>query len=218
MFIVFSNVFTKLLDKLSDRCGIQSEKMKPLFWVAPEDLCFRIMTSLVPPVTMKYRKLNVDLQGPMFAVVLLIILLNYGSALKRNNITPLESVLLYIILMPVLCFILNKLGQSWLTFLEVFSLIGYALYGHILTLLVALLFYLEESNAFFFTSMIVFGGLSTFRMVLLQLQAIPLPGARLLVCSFVSVIHILFLIFLHFTYMHPNFEYGKNIKSPHSRL
>lgn len=200
----------KMLNRLFN--AHQAKLLKQLVCVAPDNLCFRIVTSLVPPVTAKYKKISVDLLGPAFAVAILIIILNYGSTLRytKSQTTPVESVLLYIIFMPVVCFILNVIGQSWLTFLEVFSLIGYALYGHIVALLVSLFIYLETSDVFFYVCLAIFGGLSTLRLVLLQLQSIPLPGARLLVCSIVSVVHILFLVFLHFTYMHPNFVYGIN--------
>lgn len=192
---------------------LNNVKVKQLICIAPEELCFRILKSVVPPFTSKYKTLDTDLLGPALAVIILILMLNHTNGLKTDSsgITPLESVVLYFIFMPILCYILNKLGRSSLTFLEIFSLICYGLYGHIITLLNSFVFY-REDNVNFFVFMIIFGGLTTLRIVLLQVRLIPLPGARLLVCSVISVIHILFLNFLYFSYLHQNFRYGRNIK------
>ena len=191
-----------------------SVNMKRLVWLTPQEFCWRVLVSLMPPISINFKKIFVDLVGPIIAVVILTFILNFGN-LKHKSVhvlLPVQTIILYIVVMPVICYLLNKIGKSKLTFMEVFSIITYALYGHILTLLTSLLFYLESSNAFFFICMTIFAGLSTFRLVLLQIQSIPLPGARLIVCSFSSTVHILFLMFIHFTYMHPTFKYGKKSK------
>ncbi|KAK4876292.1 hypothetical protein RN001_012714 [Aquatica leii] len=185
-------------------------QMKGLFCLSVQDLCWRIFVSLIPPVSNKYKKVFSDLLGPGISIISLTLLLNYGN-LKRENViflSPMQTVSLYVLLMPVVTYCLNKLGRSTLTFLQIFSLIGYGLYGHILTLLVSLLYHLEDSNTFFFICLIAFAGVSTFRVVLLQFEYMPLPGARLVVCSSFSTLHILFLVFIHFVYMHPKFSYN----------
>lgn len=189
--------------------------MKRLVWITPQEFCWRVFISFVPPLSVRFRKLYIDFIGPSFAVVILLLILNYGN-LQHESVhvlAPIQTIFLYVLITPVICYILNKLGQSKLTFMEIFCVTTYALYGHIATLLISFLFYFEESNLFFFICMVIFTGLSTLRWVFLQMQSIPLPGARLIVCSFSSIIHVLFLIFIHFTYMHPSFKYGKNTKS-----
>lgn len=212
MFHELYGVFAKVFAKFFEKCRIREEKLKQLFWVSFADLFFRIIVSIIPPLTAKYKKIFVDFIGPMYSVFVLIFLLDYGRTFKsfELGLSPVTIVLCYMIFMPIVCFVLNLIGQSSLTFLEVFALIGYALYGHILALLVSFLITQENNDLVFFVCLIVFGGLSTLRMVLLQLQLIPRPVARLLVCTVVSVIHILFLVFLHFTFMHPQFIYGSN--------
>jgi hypothetical protein len=71
-----------------------------------------------------------------------------------------------------------------------------------------LLFYQEESNTFFFIFLVIFGGLSSLRVAVVLLASIPVPAARLVVCSLVATVQLLSLVFLHFAYMHRTFVYG----------
>lgn len=182
---------------------------KHLFYVTPYDVGFRMFASFMPPLTKKYQKVYVDFVGPMLAVILLSAFVNYGYLNKHetSNNAPTETVLGYCILMPALAHVMCKLSSSYITLYEITCLIGYSLYGHILTLFISYLCFEEESNFFFFISLIVFCGLSTMRLGLTVLGSIAVPAARLLVCSVICVIHILFLIFLHFAYMHPTITY-----------
>lgn len=197
----------------SDGCN-KSNSLKALLLVTPKAYFQRIFASFIPPFTKKYKRINVDLLGPMLAVLFLAAILTYGTLYKSIQvlISPSTSLLIYSMFMPLYCFILCKLGLSDVTLCEVISLVGYSLYGHILTLMISLFFYHESSNTFFFLCLILFSGSSTFRLAIVLLKTIPLPPMRFIVCSSISVIHILFLIFIHFAYMHKTFEYGiKNI-------
>jgi hypothetical protein len=88
------------------------------------------------------------------------------------------------------------------------ALLGYGMFGHVFTLAVSFLFYQEESNTFFFVCLVMFGGLSALRITVVLLASIPVPAARLVVCSLVATVHLLSLMFLHFAYMHRTFVYG----------
>jgi hypothetical protein len=183
------------------------KNFKRLFYVSPHDVFFRIFAAFVPPIGKKYQKVYVDLQGPLLALLLLISFVNYGHSFKTTNTfrSPTEAVVVYSVIMPVLCFTLCKLGSSCITLFETTSLIGYGLYGHILTLLMSFLCFQESSNFFFFVCLTFFGGLSTLRIALVVLGTLVVPAARLLICSVISTINILFLTFLHFAYMHHTF-------------
>ncbi|KAL1505980.1 hypothetical protein ABEB36_005421 [Hypothenemus hampei] len=203
-----SVIFIGSPDKSSKKTSAQLKDFYQLFLVSPSDICFRIGTSFVPPLTSKYRKVYVDLMGPLLGLFSLTLLLIYGYSLKKYkiNVTPLESMICFVTCMPIFCFFLAKLGKSSIHFYEVLSLIGYSLFGHLFTLLVSFIFFHENSNTFFFISLIIFGGLSSFRLIVIFLKTIPIPGARLLVCSTISLINILFIIYLHFGYMHTTFS------------
>lgn len=182
---------------------------KKLFYVQLDELPFRIFSSLMPPLVKKFQKVYIDLVGPLLAMLTLTALINCGYYLKqiKHTVSPTEMMLAYSLLMPVLCRVLCKLGQSQISIYKLMSLLGYALYGHIFTLLVSYLCFQERSNSFFFMCLIIFSGLSTLRVVLIIMSTISVPAARLIVCSTISVINILFIVFVHFVYMHRTFVY-----------
>lgn len=123
---------------------------KHLFYVTPNDVIYRIFASFMLPLTKKYQKVYVDLMGPMLAVVLLGAFVNYGYLNKHesSNNAPTETVLGYCIIMPVLAYVMCKLSSSYITLNEIACLIGYSLYGHILTLFISYLCFDEESDFF----------------------------------------------------------------------
>lgn len=189
-------------------------KLQGYFTIPPEDLVTRLFFSMVPPfLGTKFQQVHVDLVGPLINVFMLTCVLYYGyiesgKELQAGVISPLACLVLYIVVMPVIIYLLAKVGRSRLEFLEAVSLFGYSLFGHVLTLLITFLFYSESSMVVFFCSLVIFGGLGTGRLVLILLSSIPLPAAQLIVCSVVGVANLLFLIFVHFVYMHKTFVYG----------
>lgn len=193
--------------ELPSKRSWQLKTYTALFLVRPKDLGFRIFASFIPPFTLKYRKIYVDLLGPILAFFSLLFLLIYGYTFKKYKlgVTPAESMLIYAACMPIFCFLLAKLGKSTINFYETLSLVGYSLYGHLFTLLTSFIFFHEKSNTFFFMALILLGGASSLRLILVFLKTIPVPAARLLVCSSISAANILFLIYLHFAFMHVHF-------------
>ena len=186
--------------------------LKNNFMVPPRDLPRRMLLSLIPPFGERYRHVHVDFLGPSIALLLMAAMLHYGHASKlptaAGDTSPTEALLLYAVLMPLVAYILGRLSKSSVTLSEMIALLGYGLFGHVFTLTVSLLFCDEESNTFFFLCLSVFGGLSALRVALVLLASIPVPAARLLVCSFVATVQLLSLMFLHFAYMHRTFAYG----------
>ncbi|RZF45311.1 hypothetical protein LSTR_LSTR011127 [Laodelphax striatellus] len=191
------------------------------FTVRANELPRRICTSLLPPVFGEQsRRVYVDFVGPCLALLTMAGVLHYGHAYKLHSvspeISPSEVLLYYSVVSPVLCFVLAKVGRASLDFVEVAALLGYGLYGDLLTLVFSLLFDHEQSNLAFFVLMFVFGGLSALRIALVLLTSIPYPAARLLVCSIVTLMHLMFLMFVHFAYMHRSFAYGGSARGSFS--
>lgn len=185
--------------------------IRKLFSVSLCDLCFRIYASFIPPLTKRFQKIYLDLLGPLVAYLLLILILHYGHYNKDEMIdfSPINFLISYVIIMPLLCKLLLNCSSSNISYYEILCLIGYALYGHVLSLSVSLVFFDETSNRFFFLCTVIFCGLSTFRLAIILLKSIPKPAMRLLVCSVVCIIQILSLIFVHFAYMHKTYTYNR---------
>lgn len=192
--------------------SIENEKSsklssKQLFFVNPYDILFRILASFVPPIGIKYKKVYVDFLGPILAFLILNAFVYHFYTIKSNvNLSPIDVICVFCVFMPCLCLISCKIGKSYITFSQIVSLIGYSLYGHILTLSMSYLCFHETSNVFFFFCLILFGGLSTLRLTIVILSTIPKPAMRLLICSTISIVNILFLIFLHFAFMHKTYR------------
>lgn len=182
-----------------------------LFAVSPYDIPGRIARSLVPPIVHKFRIIHVDLLGPAIAVLLLLCVLLFGQAEKDNTLKAERIVFSYCVFLPIVTHIVLRCCQAAITFMQLLTLIGYSLYGPVLTLSVSLLIDRERSNTIFFLSLAVFGGLSTLRVVLVLLASLRIPAARLLVCTSVAVVQLLFVVWLHFTYLHPSFVFGRGV-------
>lgn len=180
------------------------------FTMPANDLPKRILMSFTPPLRSRF--VYVDFLGPCLALILLATILGYGHAYKMPSAvyhrSPTEILAMYCLTMPAICYVLTRLGKSSVSFLQLLSLLGYGLYGYVFTLVIS--FISDETNNFiFYLSMILFTGTSVLRMCLIILLTIKLPAVRLLVCSIVAILQMLFVVFLYFTFVHSSFAHHK---------
>lgn len=181
------------------------------FTMPADDLPKRILQSFTPPLRSRF--VYVDFLGPCLAFILLATILGYGHAYKIPSAvyhrSPIEVLVIYCLCMPAICYTLTRLGKSSITLLEILSLIGYSLYGYIFTLFVSLVSD-EANNVIFYIAMVIFTGSSVFRTCLIILLTIKLPAVRLLVCSIIAILQVLFVVFLYFTFVHSSFVFLKH--------
>lgn len=178
------------------------------FTMPAADLPKRILLSFTPPL--RSRLVYVDFLGPCLAFILLATILGYGHAYKMPSAvyhrSPTIVLAIYCLSMPAICYFLTRLGKSSVSFLQILSLIGYGLYGYVFTLFVSFMSD-ETSNVIFYLATIIFTGTSVFRTCLIILLTIKLPGLRLLVCSTIAILQVLFVVFLYFTFVHSSFAF-----------
>lgn len=178
------------------------------FIMPADDLPKRILLSFTPPLRSRF--VYIDFLGPCLAFILLATILSYGHNYKMPSAvyhrSPTEVLALYCILMPVICYILTRLGKSSISFLQLLSLLGYGLYGYVFTLVISFISD-ETDNIIFYLAMIFFTGTSVFRTCLIILLTIKLPAVRLLVCSIIAILQVLFVVFLYFTFVHSSFAF-----------
>jgi len=74
---------------------------------------------------------------------------------------------------------------------------GYGLFGHAITLLVCE----AGSDTWFMPLMTFIGGLSCLRILIILLARTPVPACRFVLCTPVAIIHLMYLIYLHFAIM-----------------
>jgi hypothetical protein len=141
---------------------------------------------------------------------LILLFMNFRSA-HTSLSTAIFAVSLYIVLLPLATFLLCCLGKANLSYLQVLSIISSSLFGDLLALLVPLMVSHDismRSHVPFLLAMALFGGLATARVIMVLVVALPVPIMRLLVGTSVAIINLLFLLYLHFAFMHPTFKYG----------
>uniref|UniRef100_A0A3Q2QJ01 Protein YIPF3 n=1 Tax=Fundulus heteroclitus TaxID=8078 RepID=A0A3Q2QJ01_FUNHE len=94
-------------------------------------------------------------------------------------------------------FFLAYLVNAQITLLQMLSLLGYGLFGHCVVLLVS---YNIHFHFLFYGLWLLIGGLSTLRMVAVLLSRTVGQTPRLLLCGMLSLLHMSFLLYLHFSY------------------
>lgn len=181
------------------------------FTMPADDLPKRILLSFTPPLRSRF--VYVDFLGPCLAFILLATILGYGHAYKIPSAvyhrSPTEILFIYCLFMPIMCYILTRLGKSNISFLQILSLLGYGLYGYVFTLFISFISD-ESNNVIFYLAMILFTGTSVFRTCIIILLTIKLPAARLLICSIIAIMQMLFILFLYFTFVHSSFMFLKH--------
>lgn len=178
-------------------------KYKRLLKVPLKELVFRIFLSFIPPVAKPFSKIPVDLVGPILGYVFLSFILTNSYLLKHYSISfePSKTVLIYSFSLVLLTFFFKQVTSLRLSLLQIISVYGYATYGHIVTLLISYCS-CHSSGAFhFFVYMAVLSGLSTLRVALILIGSIRIPVARLLICSVLCVVNILFVIYCNFAFI-----------------
>lgn len=172
----------------------------------------RILSSFLPPINHNKQYLFTDYVGPTVSTLMLISLLQYGFNCKSTrpfNITAVNAiptVLIYYVVISLFIFASSRVVQAKLKISDVATLVGYSFYGCIFTLFVPFLLKILQDYVFYI-SLILFGGLSGIRMLMILLFVIDMPVARLLICSVFGNMHVLFLIYLYYFYIHPTYTF-----------
>jgi len=179
-----------------------------MFRVSPSELLCRITRSFVPPFVDSYRIIYTDMLGPIIAMLTLLLILKCGQPGVSYEISKIP-ILCYLVGFPLATFLVGQCCGAAITFMQVMSLFGYSLYGHIVILSIPLLSNNRESSTLFMLCFCLFGGLSTLRVVLSLQGSLRVPVARLLLCTCVALVQLLSVVYLYYTYMHPSFVFGR---------
>lgn len=172
----------------------------------------RILLSFMPPLVYNRQYMFTDFLGPTLSTLILVSLLQYGFSCKKTQqynfsaISAVSTVLIYYLMVSFFIFLASSVFKVKLKILDLLTLIGYSFYGFIFTLLIP--FILNNVHEYiFYLSLALFGGLSCFRVLLILLFAVDVPVARFLICSFIGNVHLLFVIYLYYFYMHPTYKF-----------
>lgn len=179
--------------------------LRPYFDVEPAQVRTRLLESLIPVRMISFpQKVAGELYGPLMLVFTLVAILLQGMKTSNTQIiggtlmgTAIGTCFGYWLCVSGLVYFLAYLVNAQITMLQTLALLGYGLFGHCIVLFVT---YNIHFHFLFFFLWILVGGLSTLRMVLVLLSRTVGQTPRLVLCGTVSVLHLLFLLYLHFSY------------------
>ncbi|KAM9364445.1 protein YIPF3 [Pholidichthys leucotaenia] len=179
--------------------------LRPYFDVEPIQVRSRLIESMIPVRMIHFpQKIAGELYGPLMLVFTLVAILLHG--MKTSGTVIREGTLMgtaigtcfgYWIGVSSFIYFLSYLVNAQITMLQMLSLLGYGLFGHCLVLLIT---YNVHFHFLFYVLWLVVGGLSTLRMVAALLSRTVGQTPRLLLCGTLAVLHMSFLLYLHFSY------------------
>uniref|UniRef100_A0A3Q0QZD3 Protein YIPF3 n=1 Tax=Amphilophus citrinellus TaxID=61819 RepID=A0A3Q0QZD3_AMPCI len=170
--------------------------LRPYFDVEP----VQVLLTCVLPV----QKIAGELYGPLMLVFTLVAILLHG--MKTSGTVIREGTLMgtaigtcfgYWLGVSAFIYFLAYLVNAQITMLQMLSLLGYGLFGPCIVLLIT---YNIHFHFLFYGLWLLLGGLSTLRMVAALLSRTVGQTPRLLLCGMLALLHMLFLLYLHFNY------------------
>uniref|UniRef100_A0A3B3Z639 Protein YIPF3 n=1 Tax=Periophthalmus magnuspinnatus TaxID=409849 RepID=A0A3B3Z639_9GOBI len=179
--------------------------LRPYFDVEPGQVRTRLLESLIPVRMVSFpQKIAGELYGPLMLVFTLVAILLQGMKTSNTQIiggtlmgTAIGTCFGYWLCMSGLVYFLAYLVNAQITMLQTLALLGYGLFGHCIVLFVT---YNIHFHFLFFFLWLLVGGLSTLRMVLVLVSRTVGQTPRLVLCGSVAALHLLFLLYLHFSY------------------
>jgi len=177
---------------------------RPYFDVQPKQVRNRLFQSLLPRKPSQMAVSN-DLYGPFMLLLTMVALLllsmkssgytlQDGTLIGTAMLTCFGAWILCSTALCTLCYVLSVDMAS----VHVFSLMGYALFGHCLVLLLTALFHPVHSHLFFFVLLVLFTLPSGLRVALFFASKTSDNGHKMTISIAVLLLHIGFLIYLHF--------------------
>ncbi|XP_028324693.1 protein YIPF3 [Gouania willdenowi] len=179
--------------------------LRPYFDVEPIQVRSRLIESLIPVRMVNFpQKVAGELYGPLMLVFTLVAILLHGMKTSGTIIregtlmgTAIGTCFGYWLGVSSFIYFLSYLVNAQITMLQMLSLLGYGLFGPCLVLLVT---YNIHFHFLFYALWLLIGGLSTLRMVAVLLSRTVGQTPRLLLCGVLSLLHMSFLLYLHFNY------------------
>ncbi|XP_062896629.1 protein YIPF3 isoform X1 [Mobula hypostoma] len=179
--------------------------LRPYFDVEPIQVRNRLVESLIPVRMITFpQKVAGELYGPLMLVFTLVAILLHG--MKTSGTVIREGTLMgtaigtcfgYWLGVSSFVYFLGYLCNAQITMVQMLSLVGYGLFGPCIVLIVT---YNVHLHSLFYLLWLIVGGLSTLRMVAVMLSRTVGQTQRLTVCGMLAVLHMVFLLYLHFAY------------------
>ncbi|XP_065174664.1 protein YIPF3-like [Sycon ciliatum] len=183
--------------------------LRPYFDVEPWQVRRRLFWSLIPQrPTGDPQPLDTELYGPVMLVFTLVAILVYGMKSADHVVqegtlmgTAIGISFLYFVGTASLFFFLAYLLNAQITLIQMLSLTGYGLFGPCVTLFLAIVIP-SQTEKMFYSFWLVLCGLSALKMACAIVSRTYTRKQALALSAVVIVIHMLFVLYLHFSYAH----------------
>ncbi|XP_025087499.1 protein YIPF3-like isoform X1 [Pomacea canaliculata] len=182
--------------------------LRPYFDVEPKEVQKRLLYSLIPHwPTSQQQKIPRELYGPTMVVLTMIALLLYQMKSAEHRVTDgtlmgsaLGVCFAYWFGASCLVWVLSYVFSVKIVLIQVMSMVGYGMFGHCIVLFLGTLIHTSHDHAFFYLLWVIFGGLATLRMATILISRTKSKTDRLVVIGCLSLLHMMFLLYLHFAY------------------
>ncbi|CAF0746013.1 unnamed protein product [Adineta ricciae] len=181
--------------------------LRPYFDVEPKELVHRLLYSLVPRWPSPDESMKPELYGPSMIVFTLAAILIYQMKLGSHSVqdgTLIGTSFLvcfgYWIGSSFAISSMSFVCNTRLTFMQILSINGYALFSHTIVLLLATFIHTGHDHLLFYGLWCIVGGVAAIRMMFIIMARTINPRYRALLGLFVVAIHMFFLLYLHFAY------------------
>ncbi|GAB1605168.1 protein YIPF3-like isoform X1 [Argonauta hians] len=194
--------------------------LRPYFDVQPYQVRTRLIDSLIPRKSgLQVQNVPHELYGPTMVIFTLIALLLFqmkssGHQVQEGTLmgTSFLVCFSYWIGASSVISLLSYLCNIPVTMTQVLSMLGYGLFGHCIVVFLSTITHTSHSHILFYLLWALFGGLSTARMAFIVLSRTSGHSQRIIVCSAVAILHLSFLLYLHFAYHQTVEEFSEVFK------
>lgn len=181
--------------------------LRPYFDVEPKEILNRLLYSFVPRWPTFDEPIKSELYGPSMIVFTLAAILIYQMKLASHSVqdgTLIGTSFLlcfgYWIGSSFLISSVSFVCNTHLTFMQILSLNGYALFSHCVVLFLATFIHIGHDHLLFYSLWFILGGIAATRMILIIVARTINPRYRILLGVFIGALHMFFLLYLHFAY------------------
>ncbi|CAF2905196.1 unnamed protein product [Rotaria sp. Silwood2] len=181
--------------------------LRPYFDVEPKEILHRLLHVLIPRWPSPDENIKPELYGPTMIVFTLAAILIYQMKLASHSVqdgTLIGSSFLicfgYWIGSSFAISSVSFVCNIHLSLMQILNINGYALFSHCIVLCLATFIHTGHDHLLFYGLWCIVGGIAAMRMMFVIMARTINPRYRILLGLFVSAIHMLFLLYLHFAY------------------
>jgi len=187
---------------------------RPYFDVDPKQVRNRLFQSLIPRRPSRIVTQG-DLYGPLMLIFTLCALLLFS--MKSSGYIAKDGTLIgtafvtcfgYWFFTSLTVYTMSYIFSVDVPMLQVFSMLGYAMFGHCIVVALTAVLHTDHDHLFFYGLLAIFGGLSTVRMAIYFAYKTPDRAHKMILPCVIAALHLGFLMYLHFGFHYMVEEVG----------